>query len=198
MLRRKTAAPARSPASRSPSSGKFINFWIGGGNHPGQTCINLLVDGKVVRTATGHNSNQMRPDGFDVARLQGKTARLEIVDKATGAWGNIGIGPIVFSDRRPAKGDEQHDVGTLALALLGAGRSGPRCVGCRRRQVSRGRFRGRSAATGSPARWPQAGRGDRSQDGFGSRPGSNRDLRHRLAFPAAEAQGWRQVLCHPL
>ncbi len=97
---------------------KFINFWIGGGNHPGQTCINLLVDGKVVRTATGHNSNQMRPDGFDVARLQGKTARLEIVDKATGAWGNIGIGPIVFSDRRPAKGDEQHDVGTLALALL--------------------------------------------------------------------------------
>jgi len=96
----------------------FIRFWIGGGNHPGRTCINLLVDDKVVRTATGHDSNQMRQDGFDVRKLQGKTARLEIVDKATGPWGNIGVGPIVFSDRRPTRGDENYDVGSLTLALL--------------------------------------------------------------------------------
>jgi hypothetical protein len=96
----------------------FIRLWIGGGNHPGETCINLLVDGKIVRTVAGHDSNQMRQEGFDVRKLQGKTARLEIVDKATGPWGNIGAGPIVFTDRRPTKGDENHDVGTLALALL--------------------------------------------------------------------------------
>ena len=99
-----TAGPARSPAGRSRSSAIIIRFWIGGGNHPGETCINLLVDGKIVRTAAGHDSNQMRQEGFDVRKLQGKTARLEIVDKATGPWGNIGAGPIVFSDRRPTQG----------------------------------------------------------------------------------------------
>jgi hypothetical protein len=96
----------------------FICFWIGGGNHPGETCINLLVDGKIVRTATGRDSNQMRQESFDVRKLEGQTARLQIVDNAQGPWGNIGVGPIVFTDHRPAKGDENHDMGTLALALL--------------------------------------------------------------------------------
>ncbi len=99
---------------------RYISFWIGGGNHPGETCINLLVDGKPARMATGANSNQMRQAFFDVAALQGKTARLEIVDKATGAWGNIGVGPIVFTDRKPATGDGHYDLGTLAIGLLEA------------------------------------------------------------------------------
>src|SRR5437764_17432 len=39
---------------------KYINFLVGGGKFPGKTCINLLRDGKVVRTATGPND---QPDG---------------------------------------------------------------------------------------------------------------------------------------
>jgi non-lysosomal glucosylceramidase len=97
---------------------KYVNFWIGGGNNPGRTCVNLVIGGKVMRTATGANSNQMQRASFDVRRLQGKTAHIEIIDKVGGGWGNIGVGPIVFSDVPPQHGTADYDRGTLALGLL--------------------------------------------------------------------------------
>src|SRR5262249_22486710 len=77
----------------------------GGGKHPGKACINLLVAGKVVRTATGPNdrpggSEQLDWHSWDVADLEGRTAVIEIVDRATGGWGHINIDHIVQSDRR--------------------------------------------------------------------------------------------------
>ncbi len=77
----------------------FIHFLVGGGSTPGKTCVNLVVNGDVVRTATGKNSNKMAPARFEVAELQGKEAHLEIVDEAKGSWGNIGVDHIVFSQR---------------------------------------------------------------------------------------------------
>lgn len=84
---------------------KYINFLLGGGMHPGKTCINLLIDGQAVRTATGPND---KPGGterldwhsWDVSDLAGKTAVIEIVDEQTGGWGHINIDHIVQSDRR--------------------------------------------------------------------------------------------------
>ncbi|MBU3160883.1 GH32 C-terminal domain-containing protein [Clostridium frigoris] len=76
-----------------------INFLIGGGSHPDQTCINMIVDGQVVRTATGNNSGILKWNGWDVSKLIGKTATIQIVDNYTGTdWGHIDIDHIMFSD----------------------------------------------------------------------------------------------------
>lgn len=89
-------------------SRKYVAFLIGGGHHPGKTCINLLVDGKPARTATGPNqkpggTERLDPCAWDVSELIGKRARIEIVDQATGGWGHINIDHIVMTDRRPPR-----------------------------------------------------------------------------------------------
>lgn len=82
---------------------KHLNFLIGGGGWKGETCMNLLVDGKVVRTATGPNtapggSEALDWASWDVAEFAGKKATLQIVDKSTGGWGHINVDQITQSD----------------------------------------------------------------------------------------------------
>lgn len=84
---------------------KYLNFLIGGGNHPGKTCINLLVDGQVVRTATGPNdrpggSERLDWQSWDVGELVGKEVVVQIVDQTTGGWGHINIDHIVQSKQK--------------------------------------------------------------------------------------------------
>jgi non-lysosomal glucosylceramidase len=101
----------------------FIAFWIGGGRarSGSRLGLTLVVDGKPVHSASGKDNNQMSREHFDVRALAGKTARLEIIDDATGGWGNVGVGRIVFSDQLAGAGplEELADFGTMALALLG-------------------------------------------------------------------------------
>ena len=101
---------------------RYVSFRIGGGAHVDKTCIQLLVAGTVVRTASGHNDNKMRWCSWDVQEFQDRQARLRIVDAETGAWGNIGIDEIVFGDEPrevvPAL-TEELDFGTFALGYRG-------------------------------------------------------------------------------
>ncbi|MEQ8762321.1 MAG: PSD1 and planctomycete cytochrome C domain-containing protein [Planctomycetota bacterium] len=78
---------------------KYVHFLIGGGNHVGQTAVQLLVDGQVVRETPGPAANRMRPHSFDVGELAGREARLVLVDEWSEGWGNLGVDHIVFSDR---------------------------------------------------------------------------------------------------
>ncbi len=104
----------------------WLSFRIGGGNHPGQTCVNLVIDGAPVRTATGRNDNRMRLENWDVRQFAGREARLQILDGFTGGWGQIGCDDFVLTDQartEPVTLEEQPDFGTMALAVLG-GESG--------------------------------------------------------------------------
>ncbi len=88
---------------------QHINFLIGAGRHETRTCMNLVVGGKVVRSAVGpavkNRDGQEVMDwcSWDVEELRGKKAMLQIVDDYSAGWGHINIDQIVQSNtpRKP-------------------------------------------------------------------------------------------------
>jgi fructan beta-fructosidase len=87
---------------------RYLSFLIGGGGFAGETCLNLMIDGTVAKSATGPNtkpggSEHLDLQHWDVAAFAGKTARLQIVDRATGGWGHINVDQIVLTDIEPPR-----------------------------------------------------------------------------------------------
>ncbi|MFI6440288.1 GH32 C-terminal domain-containing protein [Streptomyces sp. NPDC050759] len=82
----------------------YVDFLIGGGNHPAgsdqPTAMELLVDGQVVRSATGSDSETLNWASWDVRDLAGKKARIRVVDDNTGGWGHLNVDHVVLSDTR--------------------------------------------------------------------------------------------------
>jgi fructan beta-fructosidase len=86
----------------------YLKFLIGGGGHPGKTCMNLLIDGQVVLSAAGPNlqpggSEFLNWENWDVKPYRGKTAVLQIVDAASGGWGHINVDQISQSNSKAEK-----------------------------------------------------------------------------------------------
>lgn len=79
-----------------------IEFLVGGGPHKGLTCVNLVIDGKPVLSATGKANNQMSLNTWNVRPFKGKKAKIQVVDNHTSGWGNIGLDHIVFQKVVPA------------------------------------------------------------------------------------------------
>jgi non-lysosomal glucosylceramidase len=103
----------------------FLTFLIGGGRHPHRTCMNLLVDGKVVRTATGVNNEKLELHAWSVREFENQKAQIQIIDAQTGPWGHINVDQIKLVPRLPAellrpKPDSPAN-GTMALSHLGVG-----------------------------------------------------------------------------
>jgi sucrose-6-phosphate hydrolase SacC (GH32 family) len=80
-----------------------ISFLIGGGSHA-ETRVDLRVDGKVVRTATGREMERLAWQSWDVRELRGRRAELQVVDMHSGGWGHINLDHVILADEpaRPA------------------------------------------------------------------------------------------------
>jgi hypothetical protein len=72
-----------------PITGDRVRLLVGGGRDPRRLRVSLLIDGRAVRSATGNDSETLGRRSWDVATWKGQSARIEIVDQATEAWGHI-------------------------------------------------------------------------------------------------------------
>ena len=86
----------------SPSfalDGDHVSFLIGGGQRADGTLqLELVVDGQVVRTATGANSGLLQWSSWDVAEFEGQDAQVRIRDEAIGGWGHLTLDHVVIGD----------------------------------------------------------------------------------------------------
>ncbi|ULQ54021.1 GH116 family glycosyl hydrolase [Flavihumibacter fluvii] len=99
----------------------YINFKLGGGPYRGKTCINLVVNNTIEKTATGNSEESLRDVSWEVKAFKGRQAYLEIIDNETGSWGHINLDEITFSNL-PAKEKffpEGHPYfGNIALSVI--------------------------------------------------------------------------------
>ncbi|HYW77931.1 MAG TPA: GH116 family glycosyl hydrolase, partial [Thermoguttaceae bacterium] len=77
---------------------RYLHCLVGGGDTAGQTCVNLIVEGVVFRSAVGRATEELAWATFDLAEVNGRRAEIQIVDRATGAWGHILADHFVLSD----------------------------------------------------------------------------------------------------
>ena len=92
------------PGKGSLTSGAIVvsrdhlAFLIAGGNHPGKTAVQLLVDGEVVLEASGENSLVCRQVVWDVRKWKGMKVQLRLIDASAEAWGIIAADHFIASD----------------------------------------------------------------------------------------------------
>jgi uncharacterized protein (DUF608 family) len=105
-----------------PVNRRYLNFLVGGGSREGETCINLSIDGEIVRTATGRNDETLTWRSWQLAELQGRWAHIQIVDGSRDGWGHVSVDHIELADERrlePGPLAAKPDYGSMALAYDG-------------------------------------------------------------------------------
>ncbi|HET8780021.1 MAG TPA: glycosyl hydrolase family 32, partial [Agromyces sp.] len=86
-----------SPAFTIAEGESNLSFLLGGGKRPNGTLeVRLIVDGEVVRTATGPEAGQLNWQSWDVAEFAGRDAQFQVHDDATGGWGHLTVDHLVL------------------------------------------------------------------------------------------------------
>src|SRR5205823_2968510 len=80
----------------------WCSFLVGGGSSR-QTRVEIITadDDKVFYSATGNNSENLRPVIVDLAPVRGRKIYLRLVDQAAGGWGHINFDDFRFYSTRP-------------------------------------------------------------------------------------------------
>jgi fructan beta-fructosidase len=63
-----------------------------------ETTVNLVVDGTIVDSETGPDSERLDWASFDLRRYQGRQAQVRIIDANSGGWGHVLADRFTFSD----------------------------------------------------------------------------------------------------
>jgi len=77
----------------------YISYRIGGGDYERHACLDLMIGGKIVKSATGRNSDKLLPGTWDVRDFKGKRAVIRIVDEAEGRWGHVNVSRVLMTDK---------------------------------------------------------------------------------------------------
>ena len=70
-------------------SKRYLKFLVGGGDLREKTSVNLVVNDKIVETATGHQTENLEPKIWDLQPYLGKEASIRIVDLCVNPWGHV-------------------------------------------------------------------------------------------------------------
>ncbi|MFZ4896299.1 discoidin domain-containing protein [Plantibacter sp. Mn2098] len=129
-----------------------IAFLIGGGNHPDQEAVQLVVDGQVVESATGDNSETLAWKSWDVSAYAGRTAQLRVVDALTAGWAHVLVDQVLLTN--VPDGIAQRFSTTFAASEADALRWGDWNVSWRMPQAgSGGQYMDVTSMQGSPYEW---------------------------------------------
>lgn len=77
----------------------YLHFLAAGGNDEKDLSIQLVIDGKAVKSATGENSETLKWRTWDLAEWKGRSGQLVATDRATGGWGHILLDQVILSDQ---------------------------------------------------------------------------------------------------
>ncbi len=80
-------------------SKRYLKFLVGGGNLKDKTSVNLTIDGKIIKTATGNQTENLEQTIWDLKPYQGKEARIKIIDLCVNPWGHILTDQFVLTDQ---------------------------------------------------------------------------------------------------
>ncbi|MFB8146559.1 GH32 C-terminal domain-containing protein [Microbacterium sp. NPDC056003] len=74
-----------------------------------ETSVNLVVDGEIVRTATGANSETLDWASWNVKEFAGREATIRVIDNNRFGWGHILVDQVMFADTAALTRLESYD-----------------------------------------------------------------------------------------
>lgn len=82
-----------------------IAFLVGGGADISKVGLELVVEGRVVRRASGSESEELSWDAWEVSDLRGRLAEIRIYDLSRGGWGHISVDQLTQTNSPPKRFD---------------------------------------------------------------------------------------------